>query len=249
MRSSFNSLVSFPLELFPKLNHLDIHGCQNLHSFSFSNQGPLQFIHSLRSLQINNCSSFVSLPKEGLPAPNLTFRVGNCYNLKALPGQMHTLLPSLQTLCIHLCPELESFLDRGLPSSLNSPEIGSCDKLIVGCMGWGLKGLHSLRSFYISGKCENWESFPERGFLPSSLTSLEIWGLKHLKSLNHNELQHLTALRKLAIGYCPTLQSMPEKGLPTIFTNNEEMSHAERAVLNGERRRLAQDRAYTSQKN
>ena len=33
----FNSLVSFPLELFPKLNHLDIHGCQNLHSFSFSN--------------------------------------------------------------------------------------------------------------------------------------------------------------------------------------------------------------------
>ena len=90
---------------------------------------------------------------------------------------------------------------------------------------------------------ENWESFPERGFLPSSLTSLEIWGLKHLKSLNHNELQHLTALRKLAIGYCPTLQSMPEKGLPTIFTNNEEMSHAERAVLNGERRRLAPDRA------
>nr|XP_023924571.1 putative disease resistance RPP13-like protein 1 [Quercus suber] len=27
MRSSFDSLVSFPLELFPKLNHLDIHGC------------------------------------------------------------------------------------------------------------------------------------------------------------------------------------------------------------------------------
>ena len=29
IRSSFDSLVSFPLELFPKLNHLDIHGCQN----------------------------------------------------------------------------------------------------------------------------------------------------------------------------------------------------------------------------
>ena len=42
MRSSFDSLVSFPLELFPKLNHPDIHGCQNLLSFSFSNQGPLQ---------------------------------------------------------------------------------------------------------------------------------------------------------------------------------------------------------------
>ena len=66
---------------------------------------------------------------------------------------------------------------------------------------------------------ENWESFPERGFLPSSLTSLEIWGLKHLKPLNHNELQHLTALRKLAIGYCPTLQSMPEEGLPTSLSS------------------------------
>ena len=66
---------------------------------------------------------------------------------------------------------------------------------------------------------ENWESFPERGFLPSSLTSLEIWGLKHLKSLNRNELQHHTAHRKLVIGYCPTLQSMPEKGLPTSLSS------------------------------
>uniref|UniRef100_A0A7N2LDN5 Uncharacterized protein n=1 Tax=Quercus lobata TaxID=97700 RepID=A0A7N2LDN5_QUELO len=177
-------------------------------------------LSSLGSLQINNCSSFVSLPEEGLPAPNLTwFRVDNCNNLKALPGQMHSLLPSLQTLSTHLCPELELFPDRGLPSSLNSLEIHSCDKLIVSRMGWGLKGLHSLRSFYISGKCENWESFPERRFLPSSLTSLEIWVLKHLKSLNGNELQHLTALRKSAIGHCQTLQSMPEKGLPTSLSS------------------------------
>ncbi|XP_050281749.1 putative disease resistance protein At3g14460 [Quercus robur] len=104
MRSSFDFLVSFPLELFPKLNHLDIHGCQNLHSFSFSNQGPLQHLLSLRSLQISNCSNFVSLPEEGVPAPNLTcFRVYNCYNLKSLPSQMHTLLPSLQVLSIRFC--------------------------------------------------------------------------------------------------------------------------------------------------
>ena len=114
IRSSFDSLVSFPLELFPKLNHLDIHGCQNLHSFSFPNQGPLQHLLPLRSLQINNCSNFVSFPEEGLPAPNLAwFRVDNCINLKALPGQMHTLLPSLQVLSIRFCPELGVISRRG----------------------------------------------------------------------------------------------------------------------------------------
>ena len=218
IRSSFDSLVSFPLELFPKLNHLDIHGCQNLHSFSFSNQGPLQHLLSLRSLQITNCSNFVSLPEEGLPAPNLTsFRVYNCYNLKSLPGQMHTLLPSLQILSIRFCPELESFPDGGLPSSLNSLEIYSCKKLIASRLGWGLQGLPSLRSFCIRGKFEISESFPERELLPSSLTSLQIWNNPLLKSLNGDEL-YLIALKKLGIGCCPNLHSMPEEGLPTSLS-------------------------------
>ena len=149
IRCSFNSLVSFPLELFPKLNHLDIHGCQNLHSFSFSNRGPLQHLLSLKSLKITKCFNFVSLSKEELHAPNLTwFCVYNCNYLKVLPDQMHKLFPSLQTLRIQ-CSELESFLG-GFLSSLNSLDIRSCDKLIVGSMGWRLKGLHPLRSFYIS---------------------------------------------------------------------------------------------------
>nr|POE57942.1 putative disease resistance rpp13-like protein 1 [Quercus suber] len=114
IRSSCDSLVSFPLDLFPKMNHLDIHGCHNLRSLSVSNQGPLQYLESLRSLEISNCSNFVSFPEEGLPAPNLTrFSIDNCNNLKALPDQMHTLLPSLQTLSIRLCTELESFPDGG----------------------------------------------------------------------------------------------------------------------------------------
>ena len=158
--------MSFPLEIFPKLNHLDIHGCQNLHSFSFSNRGPLQHLLSLKSLKITKCSNFVSLSKEELHAPNLIrFCVYNCNNLKVLPDQMHTLFPSLQTLSIRCCPELESFPEVGLPSSLNSLDIRSCDKLIVGRMGWSLKGLHSNRSFYISDEWETWEAFPERGFL------------------------------------------------------------------------------------
>ncbi|KAM4072792.1 hypothetical protein ACB094_11G166300 [Castanea mollissima] len=202
-------------ELPPQMNHLDIHGCHNLRSLSVSNQGPLQYLKSLRSLEISNCSNFVSFPEEGLPAPNLTrFSVGNCNNLKALPDQMHSLLPSLRTLSIRLCPELESFPDGGLPTSLNALEIFFCDKLISSRTGWGLQGLSSLRSFCIRGRCENVESFPERALLPSSVTSLEIWNIPHLKSLDGNELQHFTTLKKLGIGCCPNLQSMPEEGLP-----------------------------------
>ena len=220
IRCSCNSLVSFQLDLFPKLNHLDIHGCLHLQSLSVPNHGPLHHLASLRSLEISNCSNFVSFPEEGLPAPSLTwFRVDSCYNLKALPEQMHTLLPSLVTLSLQNCPELESFPEGGLPSNLKSLEICSCDKLIPGRMEWGLQGLSSLRSFCIKGKCENLESFPDRGLLPSSLISLDIWDLQHLKSLKGGELQHLTELKNLRIGYCPIFQSMPEGGLPTSLTS------------------------------
>ena len=41
IRSSCDSLVSFPLDLFPKMNHLDIHGCHNLRSlFCFKSRAP-----------------------------------------------------------------------------------------------------------------------------------------------------------------------------------------------------------------
>ncbi|KAM3733838.1 hypothetical protein ACB098_11G168500 [Castanea mollissima] len=216
IRSSCDSLSSFPLDLFPKLNHLGIHGCNNLQTLSFSCQGPLQHHVSLRRLEISNCSNFVSFPEEGLPAPNLTwFQVRNCNNLKALPDQMHTLLPSLRTLTIRICRELELLPDGGLPSSLNSLEIFSCERLIASCLGWGLQALPSLRRFYVNGRVRSPESFPERALLPSCLISLEIWNNLLLKSLNGDELHHLIALKKLGIGRCPNLHSMPKEGLPT----------------------------------
>ena len=61
--------------------------------------------------------------------------------------------------------------------------------------------------------------FQREGSFSLLLHPLKFGGLKHLKSLNGNELQHLTALRKLTIGYCPTLQSMPEEGLPTSLSS------------------------------
>ena len=43
----------------------------------------------------------------------LVFSIDNCINSKALPGQMHTLLPSLQVLSIRFCPELGVISRRG----------------------------------------------------------------------------------------------------------------------------------------
>ncbi|KAM3686023.1 hypothetical protein ACJW31_11G165300 [Castanea mollissima] len=203
---SCDSLESFSLDLFPKLNHLEIQECQSLLSLAVSNQGPLQ---NLKSLQIRNCSSFLFFSRRGTACPQPDH---------ALPKKMQTLLPSLATLSLWHCPELNSLPEGGLPYSLNSLDICFCDKLTAGRTTWSLQGLPSLRSFCIRGEYENWNSFPDRGFLPSSLISLEIWNLQHLKSLVGDELLHLTALKKLGIGCCPNLQCMPEDGLPTSLS-------------------------------
>ena len=73
-------------------------------------------------------------------------RVENCKSLKSLPEEMHTLLPSLVTLRLDTCPELESFPEGGLPSNLKTLVIYDCDKLISYCMELGLQVLLSQRT-------------------------------------------------------------------------------------------------------
>jgi leucine-rich repeat protein SHOC2 len=65
---------------------------------------------------------------------------------------------------------------------------------------------------------ENVESFPEEMVLPSNLTSLSIYDLQHLKSLDYKGLQHLTSLTRLRISRCPRIESMPEEGLPSSLS-------------------------------
>jgi hypothetical protein len=115
------------------------------------------------------------------------------------------------------CLEVELCPEGGFPSPLQSLVIRNCNKLIAGRMQWGLQTLPSLSCFKI-GDDENVESFPEEMLLPSSLTSLKIYFLKHLKSLDYKGLQHLTSLRALKISNCPMLESMPEEGLPSSLS-------------------------------
>nr|POE82523.1 putative disease resistance rpp13-like protein 1 [Quercus suber] len=171
---------------------------------------------SLSRLVFFECPDLVSFPSRGLRAPNLSkIVIEDCINLKSLPKGMHTLLPSLLSLELRWCPELESFPEGGLPSSLESLSIYKCEKLISPCMELGLQGLHSLRSFTISDHRNELESFPEEALLPPNLTDLDISLLPNLKSLNGKGFQPLTSLKNLRICCCNNLDCLLEEILPT----------------------------------
>ncbi|KAJ7005056.1 hypothetical protein NC653_009771 [Populus alba x Populus x berolinensis] len=213
------SLKCVALDLLPKLKYLFISDCPDLESLCAHGR-PLNDLNSLHSLYIWGCPKLVSFPKGGFPAPVLTLLdLVDCRNLKQLPESMHSLLPSLTHLGISNCSEVEC-LEGGFPSTLQSLAILNCNKLIAGRMQWGLQTLPSLSRFTF-GWDENVESFPEEMLLPSSLTSLVIDDLEHLKYLDYKGLEHLTSLTQLRISYCPLIESMPEEGLPSSLSTLE----------------------------
>ncbi|KAM3685937.1 hypothetical protein ACJW31_11G157400 [Castanea mollissima] len=196
------------------------HDYQSLKSVSIEGGGdsilsfPPEFA-SLTDLDFCGCPDLVSFPNR-LCAPNLSkIEINGCRNLKSLPEGMRTLLPSLVRLELRWCPELESFPEGGMPSSLESLAIYGCEKLISRRMELGLQGLHSLRSFTISGHCNELESFPEEALLPPNLTYFDINFLPNLKSLNGKGFQPFTSLKKLRILGCNNLDCLLEDVLPT----------------------------------
>lgn len=215
---SCDSLTSFPMCIFPNLSYIFLKGCKALVSLSLAEES-LQYLTGLYSLSIINCSAFVSFPRGGISAPNLThLSVSECESLISLPDNMDILLPSLQTLIVYKCPKLESFSGGSLPSGLMTLHIGNCDRLVANRLDWNLQGLTSLKMIGIIGRCENMETFPEDGLLPANVTELFIDGFDLLKTLNGKGLLHLTSLSNLSISMCPQIQSLPEEGLPSSVT-------------------------------
>ncbi|KAJ9685516.1 hypothetical protein PVL29_017527 [Vitis rotundifolia] len=221
IEDSCDSLTSFPLAFFTKLEDLYIQNCGNLESLYIPDGLHHVDLTCLRSLKIFGCPNLVSFPRGGFPAPNLTcLDINDCKKLKSLPEGMHTLLISLKELRIYKCPEIDSFPEGGLPINLSKLLILYCNKLVACRMEWGLQKLPFLRELYIKGhKEERSESFPEEGFLPSNLTSLRIVDFPNLKSLDYRGLQHLTSLETLGIGKCEKLKSFPNQGLPSSLSH------------------------------
>ncbi|KAB1212740.1 putative disease resistance RPP13-like protein 1 [Morella rubra] len=217
LSDSCDSLTSLPLDLFPKLKYIHIDGCSNLESLSVPEQHDCDLVTS--KIELSSCPNFLSFPKGGLRAPNLTsLSIEDCDSLRSLPDKMHQLLLSLKILDISGCPVMEFFPEGGWPSNVTEIYIAGCDKLIANWMGWGLQNCLSLLELSIVSS-KDVESFPKVGLLPTSLIGLEISDFPYLSSLDQNGLQHLTSLEELEIYQCPKLRCMPEEGLPASLSN------------------------------
>ncbi|KAL5556235.1 hypothetical protein UlMin_038471 [Ulmus minor] len=205
------SLKSFPLDSFPKIKDLEIRDSPNLESISVSDR-LCQGLTSLSSLSLDGCPNFIMFPGDGFTFPSLlSLWIQDCDRLKFLPETLHNLFPSLQSLGIHNCPEVESFSVIGLPLKLRELGISDCKKLINSRMSCNLKTLPDLTRFRIT-RSGDVTSFPEEGLLPPTLTSLYIDSLSSLETLDNSGLGALTSLRKLSIGDCPKLNAIPEEG-------------------------------------
>ncbi|XP_057744598.1 putative disease resistance protein At3g14460 [Arachis stenosperma] len=207
---SCDSPSSLSLDAFPNLKNLEIRGCLNLESVSMS-EAPHA---ALQRLKISGCSKLVSFAGEGLAAPNLThLQVTYCEKLEALPRDMKSLLPSLQSLEIYGCPNICKLAEGGLPPNLRSLGWGNGEQQMRD-LSW-MPNLHTLTYLAIYG-CKNIKSYPEVGWLPHlpSLTTLVIWCFDNLETLKCNELLRLTSLQQLIILWCPKLENMEGEKLP-----------------------------------
>ncbi|XP_028775310.1 putative disease resistance protein At3g14460 [Neltuma alba] len=209
IRGSCDSLKSFPLDLFPKLQSLKLIDCNNLEMMSVSEGNHF----SLANLYIRKCPRFVRFPEGGFSAPKLVLCcIQELKNLKSLPEKMRIFFPSLIYLEIICCPQVESFSEEGFPSNLQHLDVLECPKLVASRRGWHLSRLTSLLHLGI-GDADD-ESLPDIGLLPPTITCLSFHNCPNLRSLEHKGLCHLSSLEGLGFRGCPKLQHFPKEGLP-----------------------------------
>lgn len=210
---SCDSLRTFPLSFFKKLDYMVFRGCRNLELIT----QDYKLDYSLVYMSITECPNFVSFPEGGFSSPSLkNFDICRLQNLKSLPECMHTLFPSLTSLTIDDCPQLEVFSNGGLPPSLKSMVLYGCSNLLLSSLKWALGINTSLKRLHIGNV--DVESFPDQGLLPRSLTSLRIDDCVNLKKLDHKGLCHLSSLEDLILSGCPSLQCLLVEGLPKTIS-------------------------------
>jgi len=131
---------------------------------------------------------------EGLSVPNLTsLYISRCANLKSLPCHLYKLLPKLEKVIISNCLEMETFPEGGMPPSLRLLYIRYCEKLLRSS---SLTSKGMLIRLSIGVPCDGVDSFPNGGLmlLPPSLTSLELWKISSMHTLECRGHLHLTSL-------------------------------------------------------
>ena len=213
IKNSCETLTSLPLFTFPNLKSLKITYCENMESILILGSESLK---SLNSFEIGHCSNFVSFPREGLSAPNLTrFIVYDCEKLKSLPDQMETLLPKMEYLKISNCQQIESFPGGGMPPNLKTLSISNCEKL-MSSKAWICCNM--ITSLNVGGPCDGIKSFPEEDMLLPSLTYLHLCEFSSLETLECKGLLHFRSLQELYIKNCKRLENIVGERLPVSLT-------------------------------
>ncbi|PON63967.1 NB-ARC domain containing protein [Parasponia andersonii] len=178
----------------------------------------------LKELHLRYCPKLSGEVPDYLPSLSI-LRIWRCEQLKAIipnsrAQQTEATFPSLLTMEIKDCPELESFLGGGLYSNLDTITISSCKKLFVNHSSWNMQRFTSIRSLHINNISEGvLDSFPDEGLLPTSLTSLSISDIANLRTLNGKGFQQLNVLEELSISWCTKLECLPEEGLPSSLSH------------------------------
>ncbi|CDP13828.1 unnamed protein product [Coffea canephora] len=200
------------LASFPMLKHVQIDNCKSVEMLSVA-AAPAPGIGNQSGMTTTTTTTTTT-------TPSLTrLIISNCKKFMPLPQRMESVLPSLRSLSVFNCPEIECFSEGGFPSTLQSLDIDNCKMLMSRRREWGLEKLTYLTHLTIRGPCDEVESFPEEDWrLPCTLQDLCLDSLQILKVLNYSALQHLTSVQTLNIYSCPRLQSLPEEGLPASLT-------------------------------
>ncbi|KAK7382363.1 hypothetical protein VNO80_01214 [Phaseolus coccineus] len=71
-----------------------------------------------------------------------------------------------------------------------------------------------LTTVIVNGSYDGINSFPKEGLLPPSLTSLRLFGLSSMETLECKGLLHLTSLQELRIQNCEKLENIAGERLP-----------------------------------
>ncbi|XP_015951248.1 putative disease resistance RPP13-like protein 1 [Arachis duranensis] len=185
IRSSCDSLASFSLlDSFPNLVGVEIKYCGNMESIVVSRS-----LSCLRYLWIKHCGILKSVSTIWMTAPQL------------------------ERLSLVGCPEID-LCAPGVPHrSLRFLGISYCEKLVSTAVFMNSQ-FHGLTSLCIYRECESVKCLPKEGWLPASLESLTLYGMKSVETLECNGLAHLTSLQHLYIYECPKLENMEGEKLP-----------------------------------